>query len=94
MQFTLQLKEKKDGQFCASCDELGLSVIDANSETAISRLQELIFEESFGNLDDMDLEFSQNQRSMQAAINLPQYVILKNEDKIKTFYLPRHSTVH
>ena len=94
MQFTLQLKEKKDGQFRASCDELGLSVIDTNPETAISRLQELIFEDSFGSLDDMDLDFSQSPISMQAAIDLPQYVILKNNDKIKTFYLPRHSSVH
>ena len=92
MQFTLQLKEKKDGQFRASCDELGLSVIDTDSETAVSRLQELIFEDSFGNLDDLD--FIQSPTSMQAAIKLPQYVILKNENKIKTFYLPRHSSVH
>jgi len=94
MQFTLQLKEKKDGLFRASCDELGLSVIDTDPETAISRLQKLIFEDSFGDLDDTDLEISQSPITMPAAINLPQYVILKNDDKIKSFYLPRHASVH
>ncbi len=94
MQFTLQLTEKKDGQYRAFCDELGLSVIDSNPETAISRLQELIFEDSFENLDNMDLDFKQSPISMQSSINLPQYIILKNEDKIKTFHLPKHTSVH
>ena len=94
MQFTLKLKEKKDGQYLAFCDELGLSVIDSDSDTALAKLQQLIFEDSFDNFEEMNLEFNQSQLNIKAAINPPQYVVLKNDDKIKTFYLPKYTTIH
>jgi len=93
MQFTLRVTRKKDGQYRAFCAELGLSVYDSDPETAISRLQSLIFENFLGNVIDFPEDISGNF-NVTNGIKLPEYIILKSENKIKTFYFPRHTNVH
>ena len=94
MQFTLELTQKNDGQYRAFCSELGISVIDPDPDTAISRLQEIIFEDFFESSEMILEDIDQAPYNRQEKVKLPQYVVLRNDDEVKTFYLPKHTSVH